>query len=144
MMYRCMRAFAGCDKTVEHPRVFMLPPEGWVWLSDWGRGVEDGMYCKQHADELEEALLAPGDLPPPPFRRTRYYVLDVVGRADRRDIDPADVLRALAAPYRRERQPDGRWRQWVWVAGKGHWLRVITEADGETVHNAFWDRVLKP
>ena len=61
-----------------------------------------------------------------------------------RDIDPADVLRALAAPYRRERQPDGRWRQWILVAGNGRWLRVVTEADGETVHNTFWDRGFKP
>ena len=61
-----------------------------------------------------------------------------------RDIDPADVLRALAAPYRRERQPDGRWRQWILVARNGRWLRVVTEADGETVHNTFWDRGFKP
>jgi hypothetical protein len=86
----------------------------------------------------------PERLPPPPFWRTRYYATEVIGRPDRRDIDPADVLRALAAPHRRERQSDGRWKQWVWVAGKGRWLRVIIEADGSTVHNAFWDRGFKP
>ena len=86
----------------------------------------------------------PGRLPPPPFWRTRYYALHVLGRPDRRDVDPADVLRALAAPYRRERQPDGRWRQWILVAENGRWLRVVTEADGETVHNTFWDRGFKP
>jgi hypothetical protein len=24
------------------------------------------------------------------------------------------------------------------------WLRVIVEPDGETVHNAFWDRKFRP
>jgi hypothetical protein len=86
----------------------------------------------------------PPRLPPPPFWRTRYYALHVLGRPDRRDIDLADVRRALAAPDRRQRQPDGRIRHWLWVAGKGRWLRVVTEADGETVHNTFWDRGFTP
>jgi hypothetical protein len=86
----------------------------------------------------------PGRLPPPPFWRTGYYARRVVSKADRQDIAPADVLRALAAPYRREQQPNGRLRHWVWVTGKGHWLRVVTEADGVTVHNTFWDRGFKP
>jgi hypothetical protein len=42
---------------------------------------------------------------------------------------------------RRERQPDGRIRQWGYVAELGgRALRVITLSDGETVHNAFPDR----
>jgi hypothetical protein len=67
-----------------------------------------------------------------------------MGRPGRRNIDPADILRAIAAPYRRRRQPDGRIRRWLWVSERGHWLRVITEADGETVHNAFWDGDFEP
>jgi hypothetical protein len=86
----------------------------------------------------------PERLPPPPFWRSRYYALHVLGKPGRRNIDPADVLRALAAPYRRQRQPDGRIRHWLWVAERGHWLRVITEADGETVHNTFWDGGFEP
>jgi hypothetical protein len=51
---------------------------------------------------------------------------------------------ALRAPIRRERQEDGRIRQWIEVAdtpdGKPRMLRVVTLEDGETVHNAFFDR----
>ena len=83
-------------------------------------------------------------LPPPPFWRTRYFALDVVTRPDRRDIDVADVSRAIARPARTERQADGRVRHWYWVAARRRWLRVVTEPDGETVHNAFWDRNFKP
>jgi hypothetical protein len=79
----------------------------------------------------------PERFPPPPFWRTRYYVFHVMGKPGRRNIDPLDVRRALAAPHRRQRQPDGRIRYWVWVPARGHWLRVVTEADGETVHNTF-------
>jgi hypothetical protein len=50
----------------------------------------------------------------------------------------------LAAPQRREVQSDGRIRFWgrVVVAGdsRPRFLRVVTLADGETVHNAFFDR----
>jgi hypothetical protein len=83
-------------------------------------------------------------LPPPPFWRTRYFALEVMARPDRRDIDFADVSRAIALPARKERQPDGRVRHWYWVAERQRWLRVVTETDGETVHNAFWDRNFEP
>ncbi|UYN94846.1 MAG: hypothetical protein KIT25_22960 [Enhydrobacter sp.] len=50
----------------------------------------------------------------------------------------------LAQPLRRERQPDGRLRFWGIVVQPGdaapRYLRVVTLADGETVHNAFFDR----
>ena len=48
--------------------------------------------------------------------------------------------RALAGPLRRETQPDGRIRHWVFIEEIGKALRVVTLADGETVHNAFADR----
>jgi len=63
-----------------------------------------------------------------------------MARPDRRDIEVADVRRALNQPARKSRQPDGRVRYWRWVTDRQRWLRVVTEPDGETVHNAFWDR----
>ena len=68
----------------------------------------------------------------------------VMARPDRRGIDFADVTRALAQPVRKRRPPDGRVRHWYWVDERQRWLRVVTEADGETVHNAFWDRNFEP
>jgi hypothetical protein len=83
-------------------------------------------------------------LPPPPFWRTRYFAPDVMARPDRRSIDMLDILRALQEPARRERQDDGRVRLWYYAATQGRWMRVVTEADGETVHNVFWDRDFRP
>jgi len=48
----------------------------------------------------------------------------------------------IAEAVRREIQPDGRIRFWGRVGDR--WLRVITLADGETLHNAFYDRRFKP
>lgn len=58
----------------------------------------------------------PERLPPPPFWRTRYFALTVMAKADRRWIDPADILRALDYPIRKERQADGRMRYWAYIA----------------------------
>ena len=50
----------------------------------------------------------------------------------------------VAAPLRRLIHEDGRIRHWGTVIdtrdGKARILRVVTLADGETVHNAFFDR----
>ncbi|HET7322224.1 MAG TPA: hypothetical protein VFI96_06990 [Longimicrobiaceae bacterium] len=51
--------------------------------------------------------------------------------------------RALQAPARREIQPDGRVRYWVWIPELEKYLRVVTLEDGATVHNAFPDRGFK-
>ena len=49
--------------------------------------------------------------------------------------------RILANPIKREVQPDGRIRFWGPVPELGgRVMRVVTLADGETVHNAFPDR----
>ena len=42
-------------------------------------------------------------------------------------------------------QTDGRIRRWARIeAMEGRWLRVVLLADGETVHNAFFDRRFRP
>jgi hypothetical protein len=50
----------------------------------------------------------------------------------------------LAAPVRRAAQADGRIRWWGQVIdprdGRERVLRVVTLDDGETIHNAFFDR----
>ncbi len=50
----------------------------------------------------------------------------------------------IAAPVRREVQPDGRVRHWGYVPELGgRALRVVTLENGVTVHNAFPDRDFK-
>jgi hypothetical protein len=51
---------------------------------------------------------------------------------------------ALINPVRKEIQPDGRIRYWVFVPELDKYLRVVTLADGITLHNAFPDRRFKP
>ena len=54
-------------------------------------------------------------------------------------------MRALANPIRTEVQPeDGRIRHWIHIEELGRHLRVVTLADGLTLHNAFPDRRFKP
>ena len=52
---------------------------------------------------------------------------------------------AVRDPIRTEVQShDGRIRHWIWVDALGRYLRVVTLADGQTIHNAFPDRRFKP
>jgi hypothetical protein len=89
-------------------------------------------------------VAAPDRLPPPPFWRTSYFETEAMARPDRREIDLDQVKRALQHPTYRTVQADGRFRHWVWVEQHQRWLRVVIESDGETVHNAFFDRNFKP
>lgn len=61
-------------------------------------------------------------------------------RADRARIKEEWIRSAVANPIDEEIQGDGRIRRWTWVEKEGKFLRVILLEDGETVHNAFFDR----
>jgi hypothetical protein len=73
---------------------------------------------------------------------TRYFEEQVLRK--RPYIDLAMCLAVLAAPLRRDAQENGRFRYWGAVIdardGKERILRVVTLEDGETIHNAFFDR----
>ncbi|HMB53196.1 MAG TPA: hypothetical protein VKU40_07765 [Thermoanaerobaculia bacterium] len=65
-------------------------------------------------------------------------------RPDRRMIEDRWIERVLTAPLHRKVQNDGRIRLWGRVEeAKGRFLRVVVLEDGETVHNAFFDRRFK-
>ena len=54
------------------------------------------------------------------------------------------IERAIRNPLREEQQADGRIRRWVRIPEMdGRVLRVVLLEDGETVHNAFFDRSFK-
>ncbi len=61
-------------------------------------------------------------------------------RPDRRGIRREWCQMALEEPERTEVEPNGRVRHWVYVSEVGKYLRVVTLEDGETVHNALFDR----
>jgi hypothetical protein len=71
------------------------------------------------------------------FRYTRQ-------RPDRAMIRDEWIERAINDPLREVIQSDGRIRRWARIAEMDNRvLRVILLEDGETVHNAFFDRNFK-
>jgi hypothetical protein len=76
------------------------------------------------------------------LKTTRYFDQQVLRK--RPYIEREWCREVLAAPIRREVQSDGRVRFWgkIVLAGdsQARYLRVVTLEDGETVHNAFFDR----
>ena len=76
------------------------------------------------------------------MKTTRYFEEQVLRK--RPYIDPKWCIEVIASPIRREKQPDGRIRFWGEVSPPGErttrFLRVVTLDDGETIHNAFFDR----
>jgi len=66
-------------------------------------------------------------------------------RPDRAGIEMAWIERTIAEPVREQVQADGRIRRWKPMPEAGDkYLRVVLLADGETVHNAFFDRGFEP
>ena len=55
------------------------------------------------------------------------------------------VQHVIEHPLREVIQADGRIRRWARVEEmEGRYLRVVLLPDGETVHNAFFDRSFEP
>jgi len=75
------------------------------------------------------------------MKTTRYFEEQVLRK--RPYIRREWCENALRQPARREVQPDGHIRYWLLLPELGKYLRVVTLEDGETVHNAFFDRSFK-
>ena len=66
-------------------------------------------------------------------------------RPDRAPIRDEWIERAVQSPVREYVQADGRIRRWALVPEmEGRYLRVVLLPDGQTVHNAFFDRGFEP
>jgi hypothetical protein len=76
------------------------------------------------------------------MKTTRYFEEQVLRK--RPYLNRQWCMDIIASPIRRELQPDGRIRFWGFVTPPGQTeprvLRVVTLEDGETIHNAFFDR----
>jgi len=71
------------------------------------------------------------------------YFLYTRKRLDRAVIKDEWIQRAINKPIQTEIQSDARIRKWVKIQEVNKYLRVILLPDGETVHNAFFDRDYK-
>lgn len=93
-----------------------------------------------YARRLKEAVPATTKLP---LKSTSYFQT-IRSRPDRAMIKDEWILRVLSAPDNEQIQEDGRIRRWRRIPeADGRYLRVLLP-DGETVHNAFFDRGFKP
>lgn len=76
------------------------------------------------------------------MKATRYFREQALRK--RPGIVAERCVAVLAAPIRRSVQTDGRIRWWGRIVdprdGQERVLRVVTLDDGETLHNAFFDR----
>ena len=53
------------------------------------------------------------------------------------------IEQTLCEPCQIEQQQDGSYRYWRYIDEVDKYLRVIVMEDGETIHNAFFDRSFK-
>jgi hypothetical protein len=73
------------------------------------------------------------------------YFATLRQRPDRAVIREEWVQMVIDQPVKEVVQQDGRIRRWASIPEMdGRYLRVILLPDGETVHNAFFDRGFKP
>ena len=73
---------------------------------------------------------------------TRYFE-HTRSRVDRVLIKDEWIEQAVSNPDREKQQSDGRFQRWLYIDSEDKYLRVIVLEDGETVHNAFFDRGFK-
>jgi hypothetical protein len=76
------------------------------------------------------------------MKTTRYFDESVISR--RPYLKEEWLEYVLNHPVAREVQDNGRIRHWAFIDELGKYLRVVTEADGITIHNAFPDRGFRP
>lgn len=76
------------------------------------------------------------------MKSTRYFNEQVLRK--RPYIQMEWCQKVIQQPLKTERQPNGRVRFWGKVPEfSGKILRVVTLEDGQTLHNAFFDRNFK-
>ncbi len=73
------------------------------------------------------------------MKYTQYFI-HTRKRSDRNYIKDEWIEQVINNPVRSEIQSDGRIKKWAKIEDAGKYLRVILLEDGETVHNAFFDR----
>lgn len=77
---------------------------------------------------------------PTAVRVTEYFA-SIITRPDRAGIRPEWIQKVRDSPEKEQTQSDGRIRRWAAIPEAGNrYLRVVLLPDGETVHNAFFDR----
>jgi hypothetical protein len=75
---------------------------------------------------------------------TKYFE-SIRSRPHRAIISDSWIRQVIESPVREQLQEDGRIRRWARIDEvDGRYLRAVLLPDGETVHNAFFDRRFRP
>ena len=75
--------------------------------------------------------------------KTTQYFDYMKKRSDRVNIKEEWIKYVIRNSVKIDIQSDGRIRKWAKIKAVDKYLRVILLEDGETVHNAFFDRSFK-
>ena len=75
--------------------------------------------------------------------KTTQYFDHTRKRPDRALIKDDCIKSVIDNPVKTQVQSDGRIKKWAEIPEVDKYLRVILLEDGETVHNAFFDRSFK-
>ena len=75
--------------------------------------------------------------------KTTQYFDYTKQRPVRAEIQENWINAVIENPVKTKVQSDGRIRKWALIPEVGKYLRVVLLDDGETVHNAFFDRSFK-
>ncbi len=75
--------------------------------------------------------------------KTTQYFEYTRKRSDRAKIKEEWIKFVIDNPEKTEVQSDGRIKKWAKIPKIDKYLRVILLEDGETIHNAFFDRSFK-
>ena len=75
--------------------------------------------------------------------KTTQYFEYTRKRSDRARIKDEWIKWVIDNPEKIDMQLDGRIRKWAKILEEGKYLRVVLLEDGQTIHNAFFDRSFK-
>ena len=76
-------------------------------------------------------------------KATPYFMAKVIRKRNYLKPEWIEMARQGKEVVREEVQEDGRIRRWIYIKEADKYLRVVFLQDGETVHNAFFDRNFK-
>lgn len=76
------------------------------------------------------------------MKTTSYFTTSVIKRRPYLKMEWIEYV--LSNSIHSKVQANGRICHWALIAEVDKYLRVVIEPDGETVHNAFFDRRFKP
>lgn len=76
------------------------------------------------------------------MKSTKYFKY-TRNRPDRSNIKDEWIQKTIESPIESIKQTDGRLKKWSYIEEVSKYLRVVLLEDGETGHNAFFDRSYK-